>query len=169
VSLWVAHPLNGSKGCGDVMGMAPVGLALRIEESFRIGCELAAITHGHPSGYLAAGFLTLAIREVVRGTGPRGSCDARADRRPRRGLGRRAGAGHLALLRPRPPGRLRVGGAPGREPGGDSDSTGAIAGSLMGAHLGEGAIPQRWLAELELRAAIERPAIELAQLCEPRV
>jgi ADP-ribosylglycohydrolase len=42
--------------------------------------------------------------------------------------------------------------------GGDSDSTGAIAGQLVGAIYGEESIPPRWLARLELQEAIERVA-----------
>ena len=45
--------------------------------------------------------------------------------------------------------------------GGDSDSTGAIAGNLLGASLGEAAIPVRWLDVLELREEIARLAEEL--------
>ena len=45
--------------------------------------------------------------------------------------------------------------------GGDSDSTGAIAGNLLGASLGEAAIPPRWLPLLELREEILRLAEEL--------
>ncbi|MGM0984691.1 MAG: ADP-ribosylglycohydrolase family protein [Pseudomonadota bacterium] len=37
---------------------------------------------------------------------------------------------------------------------GDADSTGAIAGNLLGALHGDTAIPERWLAELELREVI---------------
>lgn len=37
---------------------------------------------------------------------------------------------------------------------GDSDSTGAIAGNLLGAIQGEEAVPEPWLAELELREVI---------------
>ena len=51
---------------------------------------------------------------------------------------------------------------------GDSDSTGAITGNLMGAVLGNGAIPKRWLDELELRPVIDRIADELAEFCCPR-
>ena len=43
---------------------------------------------------------------------------------------------------------------------GDSDSTGAITGNLMGAILGERAIPERWLEELELRPIVARVADE---------
>lgn len=44
---------------------------------------------------------------------------------------------------------------------GDSDSTGAIAGSLLGALHGVEAIPQRWLEPLELRAVITAVADDL--------
>jgi ADP-ribosylglycohydrolase len=44
---------------------------------------------------------------------------------------------------------------------GDSDSTGAIAGNLLGALHGVGAIPERWLAPLELRGVIEEVADDL--------
>ncbi|HUS66174.1 MAG TPA: ADP-ribosylglycohydrolase family protein [Kofleriaceae bacterium] len=45
--------------------------------------------------------------------------------------------------------------------GGDSDSTAAITGNLLGAALGAGALPEAWLAELELRDALERLARDL--------
>jgi ADP-ribosylglycohydrolase len=41
---------------------------------------------------------------------------------------------------------------------GDSDSTGAITGNLLGLTLGAQAIPEKWLSELELRAEIEAVA-----------
>ena len=44
---------------------------------------------------------------------------------------------------------------------GDSDSTGAIAGNLLGAYLGRGRIAAKWLDRLELRDEIERIAREL--------
>lgn len=44
---------------------------------------------------------------------------------------------------------------------GDSDSTGSIAGNLLGALMGEAAIPEGWLAELELRREIGRIADDL--------
>jgi len=43
---------------------------------------------------------------------------------------------------------------------GDSDSTGAICGNLVGARDGAAAIPARWLRRLELRSVIERLADE---------
>lgn len=44
---------------------------------------------------------------------------------------------------------------------GDSDSTGAIAGNLLGALHGVDAIPRRWLEPLELRGVIEEIADDL--------
>lgn len=44
---------------------------------------------------------------------------------------------------------------------GDSDSTGAIAGNILGAWLGVDGIPAQWLAELEMREVIEEMAVRL--------
>lgn len=40
--------------------------------------------------------------------------------------------------------------------GGDSDSTGSIAGNLLGVIYGKAGIPKKWLEPLELRDVIER-------------
>lgn len=45
---------------------------------------------------------------------------------------------------------------------GDSDSTGLIAGHLLGAMHGLAAIPARWLEPLELRGVMEDVADDLA-------
>ncbi|MCH8536286.1 MAG: ADP-ribosylglycohydrolase family protein [Alkalimonas sp.] len=44
---------------------------------------------------------------------------------------------------------------------GDSDSTGAITGNLLGVMMGTDAIPSRWLEPLELRSVIEEVASDL--------
>jgi ADP-ribosyl-[dinitrogen reductase] hydrolase len=48
----VDAPLNDSKGCGGVMRIAPAGLmgARSGGDRFDLGCDLAALTHGHPCG-----------------------------------------------------------------------------------------------------------------------
>jgi ADP-ribosylglycohydrolase len=47
---------------------------------------------------------------------------------------------------------------------GDSDSTGMIAGNLLGLIFGPQAIPERWLEELELRDVITRIALDLTSI-----
>lgn len=56
------EPVNHSKGCGGVMRVAPIGLYLSAdtmpqEQIDRIGAEAAALTHGHPLGYIPAAAL----------------------------------------------------------------------------------------------------------------
>ena len=60
--------LNTSKGCGTVMRVAPVGLfyAGDVEEAFYVGCQSGVLTHGNPTGYLAAGTLSAIVSLVVR-------------------------------------------------------------------------------------------------------
>lgn len=45
--------------------------------------------------------------------------------------------------------------------GGDSDSTGAITGNILGALCGREGIPAKWIEELELREVIEKIASDL--------
>jgi ADP-ribosylglycohydrolase len=60
-------PLNDSKGCGGVMRAAPAGLVGERADAFDLGCETAALTHGHPSGYLAAGALAALVASQLDG------------------------------------------------------------------------------------------------------
>jgi ADP-ribosylglycohydrolase len=59
--------INDSKGCGGVMRAAPVGLAFGPGDAFKRGAEFAAMTHGHASGYLPAGFLAEMIAGILEG------------------------------------------------------------------------------------------------------
>jgi ADP-ribosyl-[dinitrogen reductase] hydrolase len=66
----IASPINGSKGCGGVMRVAPIGLFanhLNSELTFRLGAEAAALTHGHSSGYLSAGVMASMVRSLALG------------------------------------------------------------------------------------------------------
>ena len=63
----IEEKINDSKGCGGVMRTAPVGLAFPSDRAFQEGAEYAAITHGHPSGYLTAGFLSGIISYIIEG------------------------------------------------------------------------------------------------------
>jgi ADP-ribosylglycohydrolase len=68
-----ADPIhNDRKGCGGVMRVAPIGLlAAGLPHGARVafvwGQRAAAITHGHPTGYLAAGATALIIAELASG------------------------------------------------------------------------------------------------------
>ncbi len=44
---------------------------------------------------------------------------------------------------------------------GDSDSTGSLAGNLLGAMYGIERLPETWLGDLELRDTIDRVAMDL--------
>ena len=60
--------IAGSKGCGGVMRVAPIGLVgLPVADAFDLGCRAAAVTHGHPTGWLAAGVLAALVTQVVDG------------------------------------------------------------------------------------------------------
>ena len=62
------RPITESKGCGGLMRVAPIGLAYAdAERAFWLGCRAAAITHGHPTGYLSAGFMAALISRLAAG------------------------------------------------------------------------------------------------------
>ncbi len=64
----VANPLNNSKGCGAVMRSAPFGLiGLTTPTPFDLAVDCAALTHGHPDGYLPAGFLAALVAGLADG------------------------------------------------------------------------------------------------------
>ncbi|UJA20933.1 ADP-ribosylglycohydrolase family protein [Thermoleophilia bacterium SCSIO 60948] len=184
---------NDSKGCGGVMRTAPVGLRVWYPEAFRVGSDLAAITHGHPTGQVAAGALAALIAalrggadlvegvEYARsqvGEGEAGietaaaleaavSLVADGDPAPEKVESLGGGwvaeealaiAVYCAMVAPDLESALRL----AVNHSGDSDSTGAITGTIVGTHYGAEEIPERWLAELELRDVIEDLAARLA-------
>lgn len=62
------EPINNSKGCGGIMRIAPVGLLFSDhQKAFKTGCDLAAITHGHPTGYLSSGAFASIISYLKEG------------------------------------------------------------------------------------------------------
>jgi len=62
------RPVNSSNGCSGVTRVAPVGLVVEdASKAFSLGCASAAITHGHPNGYLAAGFLAALLSRLTSG------------------------------------------------------------------------------------------------------
>jgi ADP-ribosylglycohydrolase len=177
----IEEPINDSKGCGGVMRSAPVGLICRKENAFELACECAALTHGHPSGYLSAGVLAhivvlliegmdledavLGALEVLETYPGHEECTAAVKK-----------AVELSQIDTDPSTAIRVIGKGwvGEEAigiavycalkyksdfrqalvvsvnhNGDSDSTGAITGNILGAYLGLGQIPKEWIDKVE--------------------
>ena len=69
------NPINDSKGCGGVMRVSPVALFfgendnihdLHLDEIDHIAAEVAAITHGHPLGYIPGAALVHIITLLLR-------------------------------------------------------------------------------------------------------
>ena len=60
----IANPINHSRGCGGVMRSAPCAV---FPNAFDLGCRLAAITHGHPGGYISAGALAWLLQKLYYG------------------------------------------------------------------------------------------------------
>lgn len=188
------RPINDSKGCGGVMRAAPAALWSQGEPSevFRVGVEAAALTHGHPSGYLSAGMLAAIVQQLLCGADLAAAIAvARAEllRWPGHGEQLAALDAAVALARQGRPTPEQIaarlgGGWVGEEAlaiavcaalaardladglllavnhSGDSDSTGSIAGNILGALHGDGAIPSSWLDHLELRDVITTLALD---------
>ena len=184
-----AEPLNDSKGCGAVMRVAPIGLVGR--EPFELAATTGALTHGHPSGYLSAGALASIISSIVRGadlsTAIEGACDElrawpgheetlHAIQRAVRTSAAAPSAERLESLGAGWVGEealaiglycalstddVRDGLLLAVNHSGDSDSTGSIAGNLLGAIHGVEALPPELLADLELRVVIQTVARDL--------
>jgi ADP-ribosylglycohydrolase len=184
---------NTSKGCGALMRSAPVGLFGQKDETvFEVAVESARLTHGHPSGFLTAGYLAVVVAALLRCEPLVGALE-RADALLNGQAGYEEVASALAAARalarrgrPRPEDLESLGGGWVAEEAlaiavccalaatdfvdgivlaanhsGDSDSTAAITGNLLGAQFGERAISARWLDKLELREEIAQVADDL--------
>ncbi len=190
------RPINDSKGSGGVMRVAPVGLAFPGEpdRAFAFGVRTAATTHGHPGGYLPAGFLAAVVARLVvgepleaavraelgrgeLGSGLRRMLATSAELAAGSGaswddfdrFGWRGFTGDEALAIAlyavlRHPASLPDALVTATFHTGDSDTTGAVAGAMAGAAHGEKAIPERWLLDLEHRVEITRLADLLYEL-----
>lgn len=62
-----------SKGCGTVMRSAPFGLVDTADGAFAMAARGAQITHGHPTGYYAAGAFAAIVAHLVAGDSLEGS------------------------------------------------------------------------------------------------
>ncbi|MFI6445581.1 ADP-ribosylglycohydrolase family protein [Kitasatospora sp. NPDC050543] len=194
-------PINAhSKGCGTVMRSAPFGLArLGVEQSFGLAAQCAQLTHGHPTGYLAAGAFAALVERVAGGTelwqavgetieqtgswpGSRETVEAlrRAVRLAEEGepgaeTVERVGLGwiaeeclaiavYCALAAGTGPQAARRALLLSVNHSGDSDSTGAVCGNLVGAVHGAAALPTEWTDAVEGRDVLIRVADDLVVL-----
>jgi ADP-ribosylglycohydrolase len=189
----IEEPINNSKGCGGVMRTAPIGLVFKKEQAFRLGSESAAITHGHPSGYLSAGALSYLIAAIIEGAALETAVEQALDEckmypqneecshliEKAMGLAK-SGTADLEAIETLGEGWV------GEEAlaisiycalkyqndfekalitavnhNGDSDSTGAITGNILGAFLGINGIPENWVREVELSKELTQLADDL--------
>lgn len=181
-----AGPVNpGSKGCGTVMRSAPFGLAgMGPDLAFTAAARGAQLTHGHPTGYLAAGAFAALVDRVVSGvelpiavrqtiaqltTFPASAETASAltltvelaEQPASAEQVEQVGAGWVAeeclaiavycALYAARTGDVRTALLLSVNHSGDSDSTGAVAGNLIGATHGFSAMPWDLMSEVEGR------------------
>jgi len=177
----IEEKINDSKGCGGVMRTAPVGLVFSSDRAFQEGAEYAAITHGHPSGYLTAGFLSAMVSYIIEGNTLTDAID--------RCIGQLVKYEEYSETLEKIQLAQKLSGSPkaveesiqtigegwvGEEAlaislycslkfsdnfkrgvlaavnhSGDSDSTGSIAGAILGTLLGVELIPETWIRDVE--------------------
>ncbi|MBF6218435.1 ADP-ribosylglycohydrolase family protein [Nocardia abscessus] len=184
-----------SKGCGTVMRSAPFGLiGAGPERAFTMSARAAQLTHGHPTGYLAAGAfaalidrviggtdLSIAVRETVAQlTDFPASAETVAALTRAVELSEQAvsaeqvesvGEGWIAeeclaiavycALHAARTGDVRAALLLSVNHSGDSDSTGAVAGNLIGAVHGVSGLPPEWAAAVEGRDVLVQVADDL--------
>ena len=200
-------PINDSKGCGGVMRVAPIGLYFNdrghdIRDICRFGAETAALTHGHPLGWMPAAALAQIIHEIAQDNETildatlhaLNSIDeiypeseerdyftnliekaidlAAEDMNDIRAI-YRLGEGWVAeeTLAIAVYCAIKYSGDIDRaliaavNHDGDSDSTGAVAGNIIGAQVGLSGIPAKYTENLELMDLILEVADDLWRDC----
>lgn len=191
---------NDSKGCGGVMRIAPVGLvghrAFHPDGNlFGNAAAMARVTHGHPSGYLAAGALAEIIACLTRGqtllSAVNTSLEILRSQPEHHEVSRAVLKAIAATDGPSTKTLERLGQGWVAEEAlamslycalsepdptkalilavnhsGDSDSTGCITGQILGTMHGVEALPREWIEQVELREVIGQLGEDLALLAE---
>ena len=187
-------PINDSKGCGGIMRVGPVGLvATSSEEAYRLGCDVAALTHTHRNGWIPAGVQAVIIHRIMEGDDLFAAVLAgreMAEQDPQGGEVVACIDAAITLSAEAPLGGWdlhRLGGAwVGEEAlaitiavvlaeddinkalllavnhSGDSDSTGAMVGNVLGALHGTKTLKISWQQEVEIADVITELAKRLA-------
>jgi len=175
---------NDSKGCGTIMRVAPVGLFGGAQVA-DIAAESSALTHGHPTGQEAAAAWALLLNAVLEGQEPeeaarellgrfgnetdgalRSALDAPRDGRPETVATLGEGwvaeeALAIALYAALAASSFEEGLRIAVTHSGDSDSTGAVAGNLLGLMYPDAAMEHPWRQRIECADLIDRLARDL--------
>jgi ADP-ribosylglycohydrolase len=194
----VQNPINNSKGCGTVMRIAPAALIYSTDRksAFRLGADLSALTHGHPSGYLSGGMLAAILFDLLNDISPEKSIEnAIAELREWNNHGEtlqavekalelfqinrhhqliwetieQLGSGWVAeealaislLCALRYPDDFEKAVLTAVNHSGDSDSTGAITGNIVGLMVGNTGIKEEWKQNLRYGRIMEEIANDL--------
>ena len=177
----IKNPINNSKGCGAIMRSAPFGLFFEKEMAFQVAEKCAALTHGHPTGYLSAGALAYLIAEIIEGQALQVAVqdtifkleteknseecldklqlalelaetsisDEKAISRIGEGWIGEEALGIAVYCAIKYQNDFRRALIVAVNHNGDSDSTGAITGNILGAYLGFDAISTEWVKRVE--------------------
>ena len=200
---YIDPAINNSKGCGGVMRVAPLAMAQwkDIDQLLEQAAQAAAITHGHPLGYMTASVLCYVLHRIVFAESffvdlkeividARDSVCEYFQKTPHvdelaeiidRAIAlsenddsdinniQKLGGGWVAeealaisiycSLRYKNDFSAAITAAVNH--GGDSDSTGAITGNIVGALVGYDAIDGKWKKDLELTDVILELADDL--------
>lgn len=176
---------NDSKGCGSVMRIAPAGLFFDPEAAYEYGCRFSALTHGHRTGITAGGAFSMLIAELLTGKPLNEALDLVLEFLDRK---KEASETADALRKARTAEDIselgegwvaeealaigvycalkhtwdfRAGVLKAVNITGDSDSTGAITGNILGVINGENGIPSEWLANLREYKIVSQVADDL--------
>ena len=207
---YVKAERNHSKGCGGIMGVAPLAVWNwpDIRELDREEAQLAAITHGHSLGVMPAAVLVHVINRIVyppegkkmslkdivleardtaaeifEGDAHLGELVEIIDRAIRLSENdadddleniHLLGDGWVAeetlgislYCALRHPDDFSAGMIAAVNHSGDSDSTGAVTGNILGAWLGVDALADQWKQELELSDVILEVADDLCRVAQ---
>lgn len=197
----VKEPCNDSKGCGGVMRVAPAGIVLadffEPKSIAEVGAEIAALTHGHPLGYIPAAALTSMIAELHLGAeikeavtdsvkltldmfsgaphigefdsvmnfavnlAAENTSDLEAIEQIGEGWVAEEALAIAVYCALKHKDDFAAGIRAAVNHSGDSDSTGAIAGNILGTHLGYSKIPHEFIDNLELLDVLSMLAADL--------
>lgn len=183
---------NDSKGCGTIMRVAPIGLLGSAEQIDKLADECSHLTHGHQTGRDAARAFAHVLAQVLDGNpldealrrlqqmsfdAPTQRAIASAITAPTDGLPRtveRLGGGwvaeealSIALYAARVATDFEHGLRIAVTHSGDSDSTGAIAGNLLGLIFPDQVMSHAWRRQVECADLIDRIAADLHKAKEP--